>query len=188
MTEKEKDTIVRFINWIAFILLTLPFTCTAAPDNTQLEVWANEAIVATYTFDYKNYLAQQRAIAHYFTANGWTQYSDALNASKLPETVQKNAYFVSAVATLPPVIKALGEKQWQATMPLLVLYKNPQYQQKQTLQVTIQFGETPSGQGVRGLGISHLQAKISEPACICQPVENTNATTSGTPPNPSGKK
>lgn len=153
----------------ASLLLLWSSSLLAAPDATQLAVWANEAIVATYTYDYKDYLPRQRSIAKYFTAAGWTAYSTALNASGLPAMVAKNAYFVSSVATMPPEVKAINDTQWQATMPLLVIYKNPQYQQKQTLQVTINFSEAPAGQGVRGLAINNLQAKVSQPPCECQP-------------------
>ncbi|VEG91728.1 DotI/IcmL family type IV secretion protein [Legionella spiritensis] len=156
------------------VILLYPVTGSAAIDDTQLSVWANEAIVATYTYNYKNYLTRQREIAKYFTADGWIQYTKALNASKLPETVQKNLYYVSAVATLPPEIKSTGSAQWQATMPLLVIYKNPQYKQKQTLNITINFMQAPSGQGVRGLVIKNLQAKVAKPACQCQPGEETS--------------
>ena len=62
----------------------------AAPDRTQLAVWANEAIIATYTFNYKNYIQDQKEIAKYFTAEGWIAYSKALDDSKVPEAVQKN--------------------------------------------------------------------------------------------------
>jgi hypothetical protein len=153
-----------------FLLLSLISTASfAVPDNTQLAVWANEAIVATYSYDYKNFLLRQKEIAKYFTAQGWIAYSTALNAAKLPETVQKNSYFVSAVATLPPEIKVINSTQWQATMPLLVLYKNPQYQQTQQLLITIHFIPAPAGQGVRGLAIASLQAKVIEAPCKCQP-------------------
>ncbi|ASQ47268.1 DotI/IcmL family type IV secretion protein [Legionella clemsonensis] len=158
------------------ILLVLSTTGFAVPDNTQLAVWANEAIVATYTFDYNNFLPRQKEIAKYFTAAGWTAYSTALNTSKLPEAVKKNYYSVSAVATLPPTIKTINATQWEATMPLLVLYKNPQYQQKQNLLVTIIFIQAPSGQGVRGLAIASLQSKVTQPPCVCQP-QNEEETT-----------
>src|SRR3990167_2712094 len=93
-------------------------------DQVTLSVWANEAIVATYSYDYKNFLTQQKVIAKYFTAAGWTSYSSALNISKLPEMIQKNSYFVSSVALLPPEIKNIATQHWQAIMPLLVIYKN----------------------------------------------------------------
>lgn len=140
-------------------------------DNTTLAVWANEAIISTYTYSFDNFIARQREIAKYFTADGWTLYSNALNASKLPDTVAQNQYFVSAVATYPPEVKSVGDNQWVATMPILVIYKNPQYQQKQNLDVTINFGTAPSGQGVRGLSINSLQAKVSEAPCVCQPAK-----------------
>lgn len=164
-------------NLKAILLVLWSSSLLAAPDNTQLAVWANEAIVATYTYDYKNYLPRQREIAKYFSAAGWTAYSTALNSSGLPVTVEKNAYFVSAVATMPPEVKVINETQWQATMPVLVIYKNPQYQQKQTLLVTINFSQAPAGQGVRGLAINNLQAKVSQPACECQPPLPNNTTT-----------
>ncbi|WP_131782108.1 DotI/IcmL family type IV secretion protein [Legionella gresilensis] len=162
----------RFLKFVQTLLLLCPLITYA--DNTQLAVWANEAIVATYTYSFNNFIQRQREIARYFTAQGWTSYSDALNASKLPETVMKNNFFVSAVATMPPAVKSLNKNQWQATMPLLVVYKNPQFQQKQTLEVTIYFSQVPSNQGVRGLAINALQAKVIEPLCECQPPKKTD--------------
>ncbi|WP_242602057.1 DotI/IcmL family type IV secretion protein [Legionella yabuuchiae] len=147
----------------------IPVAAKAEVEDIQRSVWVNEAIVATYTYNYKNFLPRQKEIAKYFTADGWIAYSKALNASKLPDTVQKNNYFVNAVAQLPPEIKPLNSDVWQANMPLLVVYKNPQYQQKQTLSVTIQFKEVSGGQGVRGLAITSLQSKVIEPPCVCQP-------------------
>ncbi|TAL62724.1 MAG: type IV secretion protein IcmL [Legionella sp.] len=137
------------------------------PDTAQLAVWANEAVVATYTYDYKNYLSQQKEIAKYFTSSGWINYTKALNESKLPESVQKNAYYVSAVATKPPKMVTLDPTHWQAVMPVLVVYENPQYQQQQNLKVVVNFSVAPSGQGVRGYSISSLQATAIDPPCQC---------------------
>lgn len=167
-------------------LLAIPYSAYADLDTTQLAVWANEAIVATYTYNFKNYLARQKEIALYFTSSGWMAYSKALNDSKLPETVQSNSYFVSAVATMPPRIKVLRSNYYQATMPLLVVYKNPQYQQKQNLDITLEF-TTASGQGVRGFAIESLQAKQTSPACKCcndKEEPEKNVKTPGAPSAP----
>lgn len=159
------------------LLMTLPLRAFAAvDDNTMLSVFANEAIVATYTYGYQNFLARQKDIAHYFTAQGWTAYSNALNDSKLPETIQQNNYMVSAVATMPPTIKTLHERYWQAIMPVLVVYKNPQHTQKQTLNVTIEFTTASTGQGVRGLAITSLRSTVAEAPCQCISEPNTNPT------------
>lgn len=165
------------ISLILFIT-TLP-GYAAAPDRTQLAVWANEAIVATYTYDYKNYLQQQKEIAKYFTADGWIAYSKALNESKLPEAVQKNAYEVTAVATQPPILTTLDSTHWQATMTVLVVYKNPQYQQQQNLKVVLGFSPAASGQGVRGFAATSLQSKVISPPCVCQPEADATTTQEG---------
>lgn len=160
------------MNKFRLILLGLSLTSFqtyAAIDETALAVWANEAIVATYTYNYQNFMARQKEIAKYFTATGWISYSKALQKSKIPESVQQNTYNVNAVATLPPTIKTLNAQHWQATMPILVVYKNAKYQQKQTLNITLTFMPAPANQGVRGLAIESLQAVIAEPACQCMP-------------------
>ena len=163
---------------LCFSLIALPFQASADADSTQLAVWANEAIVATYTYNYQNFLQRQKDIAVYFSSKAWIDYTKALSDSKLPETVKKNNYFVSAVATWPPTIKSIRTGYWQAIMPLLVVYKNPQYQQKQTLEITLEFTTAPSGQGVRGFVITNLQAKVIQPLCQCSADKNTVSNTS----------
>jgi hypothetical protein len=156
-----------------FFLMMWSSLSLALPDATQLAVWVNEAIVATYTYDYQSFLPRQREIAHYYTTPGWTAYFTALNASKLPDAVMKNKYYVSAVATLPPDVKTLSPGHWEAEMPILVIYKNPQYQQKQTLLVTVNFSASPN-EGLRGLAINNLQAKVMQPPCECQAGADTS--------------
>ncbi|BCA93872.1 type IV secretion system protein IcmL [Legionella antarctica] len=151
----------------------------ATPDSTQVAVWANEAIIATYTFNYKTYLKQQKDIAKYFTSDGWIAYSKALNASKLPETVKQNFYDVTAVATQPPKIITLDPTHWQAIMPILVVYQNPQYQQRQNLKVVIRFTTAAASQGVRGLSITSLQSTVTEPPCQCPNKESKDVTSPG---------
>ena len=157
------------------LLFALSLQALAAPDSTQRAVWVNEAIIATYTYNYQDFMARQKEIASYFTAEGWINYSKALQDAKLPETVKNNAYFVSAVATMPPEIKALKGNQWQAIMPVLVVYTNPSYKQKQTLNIMITFIDAPEGTGVRGFAITNLQARVAKSPCQCVKESNTNA-------------
>ncbi len=146
-----------FSSWLSF----------AQPSEAQLSVWVNEAIVSTYTFDYENYLDQEKKIAHYFSPKAWITYSDALTASKLMDTIQKNKFKASAVATSAPEIKMLSPGQWQASMPVLVVYANNDTEQKQTLKVLIVFKEVSPPQGVRGLQIQSYQSKVEIPSCSC---------------------
>lgn len=167
------------------LLLLLILLCSnqyslAATDRTQLVVWANEAIIASYSYNYQSYLEHQKELAKYFTAAGWISYSKALNEAKLAESVQKNAYDVTAVATQPPTLVTLDPNHWQVSMPILVVYKNPQYQQQQHLKVVINFAAAPAGQGVRGFSMSSLQTTAISPPCTC-PI-NSDGTSQSTSP------
>lgn len=159
---------MKFLAFIIFSLLgfSLGSYAQTTPEDIQRSVWVNEAIVATYTFSDVNFLQRQKEIAKYFTAQGWIHYSKALQDSQLPDVVKKKAYSVSAVATMPPEITK-KDNQWQAKMPLLVVYSNPNYKQKQVLNVMLTFTDTPTGAGVRGMAITDLQSTISQPPCEC---------------------
>ena len=161
---------------LSFMLIIWPLQLLASPDDTQRAVWVNEAIIATYTYNHQDFMVRQKEIAKYFTAAGWIAYSKALQDSKLPETVNSNAYYVSAVATMPPEIKAMKDgNQWQATMPILVVYANPSYKQKQTLNIMLTFIEAPAGTGVRGFAITNLHAVVGKPPCQCAKKMSVNA-------------
>jgi hypothetical protein len=151
---------------VMVVMIMSPLAYTA-PDKAQLAVWANEAIVATYSYNYKSYLQDQKEIAKYFTSDAWINYTKALNETKLPEFVEKNSYTVSAVATQPPQLISTKSNHWQATMPILVVYKNAKDQQQQNLKAVLNFTTADSGQGVRGLSITSLQTTIDAPPCVC---------------------
>lgn len=172
----KKNKLIIFQRLTFWGLLLINSFGYAAPDKVQLVVWAQEAIIATYTFNYKTFVADQKAIAKYYSSAGWINYSDALIKSKLPEAVQKNNYDVNAVATQPAVLTNLDANHWQVTMPILVVYKNPQYQQQQNLDITLKFATAPDGQGVRGFTVNSLQAVAAKPPCQCPNVENAIAT------------
>ncbi len=148
---------------LAFLFIV---QCSQAPNpippkQSELSVWANEAIVSTYTYNYANYLSAEKEMAKYFSSAAWIAYTKALNDSKLLDTVKANAYTVSAVATSPPQIKVIAPGRWQASMPVLVLYQGLGKQQQQNLLVTITITSAPSGQGVRGLYIISLKSETT---------------------------
>lgn len=159
-----------FLRSLTTVLIWAICTITqAAPSETDLSVWANEAIVTTYTFSGDNFLDRQKAIAKYFSTEGWINYTKAMEAAKLQASVEKNHYVVSSVALLPPAIKFIAErKEWEAKMPLLVLYKGPDYEQKQTLEVVITFVTAKPNEGVRGLALTSFTTTVTIPACRCE--------------------
>lgn len=146
-----------FSSWLTF----------AQPSDSELSVWVNEAIVSTYTFNYENYLDEQKRIAHYFAPDAWITYSNALTASKILDTIQKNKFKVSAVAQSTPNIKLISPDKWSADMDVLVVYSNNNTEQRQTLKVNIGFSHANPPAGVRGLQIDSYQSKVETPSCSC---------------------
>lgn len=171
---RTKKLICNLYNLIPIIFLFLGVGIApgfASPSNVTLTVWVSEAAVATYTFDFENFVTQQKKIAKYFTADGWISFSKAMEEAKLPETIQKNSYYVSAVPTMPPVIKETGQDEWEATISILVVYKNPAYKQKQNLNVVINFIKSDR-YGINGFAIVSLKSTVIDAPCRCVPAKS----------------
>lgn len=159
--------------WIQIVvsLFFLQSSCiysSQIPDKAQQVVWIYEAVTEMNTWTYQDFLTRQQKIARYFTAQGWINYTKALKESKVPEIVQARKYSVQTVPLLPPEIKQITPKQWQAIMPILVVYENAAGKQKQTLSVTLDF-EQVEGEGIRGFAINRFQSKTTAPPCDCKP-------------------
>ena len=160
---------------ILFCLLSLLISqVRATPNDILISVFANEAIVTTYTFDFEHFINQEKNIAKYFTADGWLSYSQAMQNSKLPDSIKKNSYYVSSVATMPPAVKSISDTEWEVTMPLLVVYKNPAYTQKQDLNVKLSIVKSTTA-GVRGFAITRLISSVISQPCRCAKMEPSAA-------------
>lgn len=156
-------------NTIACMMLTLfnSFSFGLEP-SISLQVWVNEAIVNTYTFNDENLLERQKDMAQYFSPQAWKIYLDVLNKSNILSQVKTQHYQVSAVATLPPTITVNpNTHSWQAQMPILVSYKNKDQKQIQNLEIDIEIIKSDSSDN-RGYAIVKYEAKILNQPCTCQ--------------------
>ncbi len=156
---------MKLIAWL--ITLVVSINSFAGQENLDKKIWAHQAILASYQVHYNTYLADQKAIAKYFTLDAWKKYLQVLNKINYQQYLEKNNFRVDAVALKPIALSDLGQGHWQASMPVLVEYKNPQYSQLQTIQVTLQFKPAPSGQGVAGYQIVSYAAKSIDKPCKC---------------------
>ncbi len=164
----SKQLLLGFLFWLIYS------PQLAAASETALYLWANEVIVTAYTLSANNILARQKDLAKYFTTKAWIEYTKAVQTAKLSDSIQKNNYTVSAVALLPPTIQVLHEGvEWQATMPLLVLYKNKDYQQKQTLEVVVTMVKAQANEGVRGLAATSFTTTTTAAPCNCTQLSRT---------------
>jgi intracellular multiplication protein IcmL len=122
--------------------------------------WANQAALASFTYNFVNYKQELQAASGYFTETGWGQFISALRDSNSLETVREKKLIVSAVATRAPIIlqkgPLLGRYAWRVQMPLLVTYQSASEFQQVRNVVTLLITRVSTLNSVRGIGISQF--------------------------------
>jgi hypothetical protein len=131
-----------------------------------LQVWTNEAIVNLYDFTAGNWLARQKDMAQYFTAEAWMAYQAALKKTQLIQQVTENSFSVSAVSTAPPTVKSIDATSWDAKMPVLVQFKNQNGVQFQNFEVNLKIIKV-NDSGLRGFAIQQYDSKVLKELCAC---------------------
>jgi len=90
--------------------------------------WANQAAIASFTYNFVNFRDELQASSGFFTAEGWDQFLTALQQSNILDAVKAKKLIVSAVATRAPIILQKGILNgvyfWRVQMPILVTYQS----------------------------------------------------------------
>jgi intracellular multiplication protein IcmL len=122
--------------------------------------WANQAAIASFTYNFVNYRSELQASSGFFTSNGWDQFLSALKQSNNLDAVKFKKLIVSAVATRAPVIlqKGLlnGRYSWRIQMPVLVTYQSASEFTQQNNVVTMLITRVSTLNSPRGIGISQF--------------------------------
>ncbi len=122
--------------------------------------WANQAAIAAFTYNFVNYRSELQASSGFFTADGWTQFLNALQDSNNLDAVKAKKLVVSAVATRAPIIlqKGLlnGVYAWRVQMPILVTYQSASEFSQQSNVVTMLITRISTLNSPRGIGIAQF--------------------------------
>lgn len=136
-----------------------PLTEPNQSDSAVLQ-WANQAATAAFTYNFVNYRTELQASSGFFTADGWTQFLNALKESNNLDAVKAKKLIVSAVATRAPVIlqkgKLNGRYSWRVQMPVLVTYQSASEFSQQTNVVTMLITRVSTLNSPRGIGIAQF--------------------------------
>lgn len=122
--------------------------------------WANQAAIASYSYNFVNYRDELQAASVFFTPEGWNQFLDALQKSNTLDSVRAKKLIVSAVATRAPIIlqKGLlnGRYSWRVQMPVLVTYQSASEFAQVNTVVTLLITRISTLNSPRGIGISQI--------------------------------
>lgn len=144
-----------------------PLVALNAPNQSDSAIlqWANQAAIATFSYNFVNYRSELVAASGFFTAEGWDQFISALAASNNLEAIKAKKLVVSAVATSAPVILQKGvlngRYAWRIQMPILVTYQSASEFSQQNLNVTMLVTRVDTLNSPRGIGIAQF---VSAPA------------------------
>lgn len=122
--------------------------------------WANQAAIASFTYNFVNYRDELQASSGFFTAEGWDQFLNALQQSNNLDAVKAKKLIVSAVATRAPIILQKGvlndSYSWRVQMPILVTYQSASEFTQQNNVVTMLIMRVSTLNSPRGIGISQF--------------------------------
>ncbi|MCA0404283.1 MAG: type IVB secretion system apparatus protein IcmL/DotI [Proteobacteria bacterium] len=122
--------------------------------------WANQAAIAAFTYNFVNYREELQASSGFFTAEGWSQFLNALQQSNNLDAVKAKKLIVSAVATRAPIILQKGvlngSYSWRVQMPILVTYQSASEFSQQNNVVTMLITRVSTLNSPRGIGISQF--------------------------------
>lgn len=122
--------------------------------------WANQAAIASFTYNFVNYRDELQASSGFFTPEGWDQFLNALQQSNNLDAVKAKKLIVSAVATRAPIILQKGvlngSFSWRVQMPILVTYQSASEFTQQNNVVTMLITRVSTLNSPRGIGISQF--------------------------------
>lgn len=134
--------------------------------STKLLVWANEAAVSAFSYNFVNYKQALQKTSDYFTPAGWNSFKTALDKSKNLDTVVQKKLVVSAVADGSPMIVHEGvvnnTYSWKVQMPLLVTYQSAYENSKQHLLTTMVITRVPTSVRPKGIAIEQFTTVLDK--------------------------
>lgn len=137
-----------------------------------VQKWATNAALQTFTMQADSLETQLTSLEKCFTKTGWEGYKSALDKSGNLNAIKTENLIVSAnLSGTPSVTSDENKKQWTATVPLKVVYKNSKDSISQDLDVKLLIAKDSSGQ----LGIVQV---------IAAPQSNQGAQAASAPPAP----
>lgn len=124
-------------------------------ETNELLNWITEAMMEANTFNFIDYNTVLDTASVYFTKEGYTSYKDALNTSKIIETITEKKYVLRAVATDAPQLLLekpfAGRYMWKIKIPMQFKYQNVKADFGTLVEITLIVMRVPTVQSPNGV-------------------------------------
>lgn len=127
--------------------------------------WAQQTVIAAFTFNFTNYRSVFSQLQKSFTPDGWKDYTNMLQSSRILDTVTNKNLFMSAVAAQKPILITDGvidgHYAWTVQVPIVVTYKQgtngaAAQPTQQTFNVTVIIMRMPNIDNPEEIAINHF--------------------------------
>lgn len=119
--------------------------------------WAAQAATEVMTFGFNDYRRRMQVASSNFTKDGWTSFTNAINASGLLDNVEKNQQILTAAPRdIPSIVSegvVRGRYQWTIRLPLNVRYQSSHAETGSTLNITLVVVRVPDLGAPHGIAI-----------------------------------
>lgn len=130
----------------------------------EVAAWAIEAVENAFSFDYMNYRSELQGAQKYFTDYGWRTFMEGLKTSNnLIALTQRKMIIIAKVVDKPKLeVEGIlgGAYAWKFTMPVLITYMLPPFNDKSKFQnplaVSVLVQRQKLLQSYKGLGVVQM--------------------------------
>lgn len=125
--------------------------------------WAARSASDVMTFGFHDHQRRLQDTSIYFTRRGWQSFTEALDRSRIIESVEQNQQVVTAAPQQAPVISqqglVAGIYRWIVDVPLVVTYQSGTAQQSSTLNIRMVIVRVSTLDNPAGVGIQQWVAR-----------------------------
>lgn len=119
--------------------------------------WVAQAATETMTFGFHDYQRRLQNSSRHFTRRGWESFTQALQRSRIIESVESLQQVVTATPRSAPVLLQQGvfdgRYRWIVRLPLTVTFTSGNKTTSSNLEVTITIERVPTLESPNGVGI-----------------------------------
>ena len=119
--------------------------------------WVAQASTEVMTFGFNDYRRRLQESSRNFTKTGWESFTQALQQSRIIETVETNQQVITAAPSGAPIVESEGLRggryQWIIQLPLIVTYQSGSKTRSSRLLVTLVVVRVPRLESPNGIGI-----------------------------------
>lgn len=119
--------------------------------------WVAQASTEVMTFGFNDYRRRLQEASRNFTKRGWESFTQALQRSRIIETVEANQQVVTAAPQGAPILESegmvAGRYQWVIQMPMVVTYQSGAKTRTDSLLLTLVVVRVPRLESPNGVGI-----------------------------------